>query len=128
MSMNDWSRSSVVYGRKLFHSGVDGARAGRESFLHGESIEPYLNESLRNAVVPAAIAALIGFLGSCSESRQRSAAKALGYGVLGGAIGFGAGMAWESRRLSASVASGAMKSIGKVRDEHWLEKNPIDYA
>jgi hypothetical protein len=48
--------------------------------------------------------------------------------LLGGALGFGVGVAWESRRLTTSVASGAAKSISKVRDEHWLEKNPIDYA
>jgi len=26
------------------------------------------------------------------------------------------------------VASKSWKSVGKIRDEHWLEKNPIDYA
>jgi hypothetical protein len=57
-----------------------------------------------------------------------SAGRALAYGLLGGAIGFGVGVAWESRRLTASVASGALKNIGRVRDEHWFELNPIDYA
>jgi hypothetical protein len=52
----------------------------------------------------------------------------LAYGLLGGAIGFGAGVAWESRRFTASVADGALRNIGKVRDEHWLTKHPIDYA
>jgi hypothetical protein len=37
-------------------------------------------------------------------------------------------MAWESRQLSASVAGGAMRKIGKARDEQWLTKNPINYA
>jgi hypothetical protein len=27
-----------------------------------------------------------------------------------------------------SAASSALKNIGKVRDEHWLAKHPIDYA
>jgi hypothetical protein len=35
---------------------------------------------------------------------------------------------WESRLLAASVAGGALSRIDKVRDEHWFEKNPIDYA
>jgi hypothetical protein len=48
--------------------------------------------------------------------------------LLGGVIGFGAAVAWESRRLSASVAGGALKNIERVRDEHWLTKHPIDYA
>ncbi|MGA8149565.1 MAG: hypothetical protein WB952_01210 [Terriglobales bacterium] len=50
------------------------------------------------------------------------------YGLLGGAIGLGAGIAWETRCLTARAAGGALKNIGKVRDEHWLTKHPIDYA
>ncbi|MGA7512914.1 MAG: hypothetical protein WBW46_08460 [Candidatus Sulfotelmatobacter sp.] len=52
----------------------------------------------------------------------------LAFGVLGGAVGFGAGIIWENRRLVASATGGALQNIGKVRDQHWLEKNPIDYA
>jgi hypothetical protein len=37
-------------------------------------------------------------------------------------------MAWKSRHLSASVAGSALKNIGKVRDQQWLTKHPIDYA
>jgi hypothetical protein len=67
-------------------------------------------------------------LGGFSANRHRSTCKALAYGVFGGAIGFGAGIAWKSRRLGESMVSSAWKNIGRVRDEHWLEKNPIDYA
>ena len=49
-------------------------------------------------------------------------------GLLGGVIGLGAGIAWQTRRLAASVARGALGSMGKVRDEHWLARHPIDYA
>jgi hypothetical protein len=52
----------------------------------------------------------------------------LAYGLLGGAIGFGAAVVWESRCLTASIAGGALKNIGRVRDEHWLSNHPIDYA
>jgi hypothetical protein len=48
--------------------------------------------------------------------------------LLGGLIGLGAGMVWEDRLLIASTASGALKNIGKARDEHWLATHPIDYA
>ena len=48
--------------------------------------------------------------------------------VAGGAIGFGLGIAWKCRRLTVSVTSGALRNVGKVRDEHWLERHPIDYA
>jgi hypothetical protein len=48
--------------------------------------------------------------------------------MFGAAIGFGLAVAWVNRHLEASVASGAWKNMGRARDEHWLEKNPIDYA
>jgi hypothetical protein len=54
--------------------------------------------------------------------------RVLAFGLLGGAIGLGAGLVWENRCLAASVAGGALRNIDRVRDEHWLEKNPIDYA
>jgi len=67
-------------------------------------------------------------LSSYPAYREKSTIRALAFGLLGCSIGFGAGMVWESRRLTVSAASGALKNIGKVRDEHWLTKHPIDYA
>ena len=43
-------------------------------------------------------------------------------------IGFGAGLAWQSRDLGRCIFCDAVKSINKTRDDHWFEKNPIDYA
>jgi hypothetical protein len=54
--------------------------------------------------------------------------KVLAFSLLGCAIGFGAGVFWENRGLAAGVADGALRNIDKARDEHWLEKHPIDYA
>jgi hypothetical protein len=67
-------------------------------------------------------------LGSVPGNRQTSIGRVLKYGLLGGAIGFGIGILWENRRLTQSIATGALRSMGKVRDEHWLECHPIDYA
>ena len=50
------------------------------------------------------------------------------FGLLGGACGLAGGVAWANRHLAASVASAAIKSMNKVRDEQWWEKHPIDYA
>jgi hypothetical protein len=77
---------------------------------------------------PAALGACFGLLSSYRSNRRTSLCKAIAYGVIGGAIGFGAGVAWESRRLASSVSSGALKNMSKVCDEHWLELHPIDYA
>jgi|SRR5271167_4560721 len=128
MDLRSWSKSSAEYGRRLLDSGIAGARSGRETFLNGDSIAPFVSDSLRSAVKPAVLGACIGVLGSYPACRQRSIVKALAFGLLGGVIGLGAGLAWESRRLTASAAGGALRSIGRVRDEHWLAKHPIDYA
>lgn len=128
MDLSKWSKSQADYGRELLHSGLEGARCGGETFLHGEPLAPFLSESIRSALKPAAVGAFIGVLGSYPGNREKSITRALAYGLLGGAIGLGAGVAWENRRLTASAAGSALRNIGRVRDEHWLTKHPIDYA
>jgi hypothetical protein len=128
MGVHECCKSEVEYGRRVLDSGLEGARSGREAFLNGRSSIPFLRESVRKALKPATLGAFLGVLGSCPAKRRTSAGRVLGFGLLGGAIGFAAGVIWESRRLTASVASGALKNMGRVRDEHWLERHPIDYA
>jgi hypothetical protein len=128
MNQPKWSKSNIGYGRKLLNSGLERARSGREAFLNGESRSPFLAESARNALKPAAFGLCIGVLGGYRGNRHSSADRVFAHGFIGVAIGFATSLAWESRRLAASVASGALRNIGKVRDEHWLERHPIDYA
>ena len=128
MDLREWSKLNADYGRRLLDSGLEGARFGEEAFLNGKSLTPFLGESVRSALKPAALGACFGVLGSYAGYRQKSITRTLAYGLLGGAIGLGAGVAWESRRLTASVAGSALKNIGRVRDEHWLTEHPIDYA
>jgi hypothetical protein len=128
MKVTEWSKLNINYGRKLLDSGLEGARAGEGEFLHGEPLAPFLEESARHALEPATIGLFLGVLSGCAGNGHKSTSKTLLCGLLGGVIGFGVGVAWGSRRLAASVASSAFKSVGKARDEHWLENNPIDYA
>ena len=128
MNLREWSKSEVDYGRKVLNSGLAGARTGREAFLNGNSLTMFLSESVRNALTPAAVGALAGVLSSCPGDRQRSASRAFTFGLTGWAIGLGLGMIWESRGLSAFITDSAVRNISRVRDEHWLERHPIDYA
>ena len=128
MNFMEWSQSSVDYGRRLVDSAVEGARTAEDEFLEQEPLGPFLGQSARQALGPALIGACLGALGGYMGNGRRSSKRALVCGFLGGAIGFGAGMIWDSRHFTASVAAGAWKSIGKTRDDHWFEKNPIDYA
>jgi hypothetical protein len=127
MSFLQWSKPNFEYGRKLVDSAFEGARAGEGEFLDNGHIAPYLNDSARSALGPAVLGTCLGILGGLSNG-DRSTRRTVACGVLGGALGFGAGLLWESRELTASVASSAWKNLRKTRDEHWFEQNPIDYA
>jgi hypothetical protein len=128
MTFVEWTESSVDYTRKLVDSAVEGARAGEGEFVRTAPLGPFLGESARNAVAPAVVGACLGVMGGLLGNGHRSTGRALVGGLVGGALGFGAGLVWESRELTTSVVSAAWKNIRKTRDEHWFEKNPIDYA
>ncbi len=123
-----WLNPNITYGRKLFRSAVEGARSGETAFLHGKPLYLFVDKSAWHALKPAALAACIGALSAYSGRRHKSPGRALAFGILGGTLGFSAALAWESRGLTASIASAAWKKINRTRDEHWLESNPIDYA
>jgi hypothetical protein len=128
MSLYGWLRSNAQYARRLANSGLQGASGGRDEFLKGKAIAPYLGESAQEAFVDAALGACIGILGACINRERRSVSRTVALGLVGGAIGFGAGMTWRTRSLAANIARGALKTTDAVRDERWIEKHPIDYA
>jgi len=128
MDLLKWSESEVAYGRRVLDSGVEGFRAGRDTFLHGNPLNASLNESVRKSLTPAALGALLGILGSAPASHHKSIARTLLFGLVGSAIGFGTGVVWQNRHLAGNAARGAVKNIHKVRDEHWVEKHPVAYA
>lgn len=128
MNVQEWSKSTADYSRRLLHSGREGAAHGRESFLHGTGLVSFFRKSARTALKPAALGACLGVLSGHPVGRHHSVRRTFACGFLGYALGFGAGVLWQTRRLAASVASGAWRDISRARDEHWLERNPINYA
>jgi hypothetical protein len=128
MSVYQWSKSEAKYVRKLLASGCEGARWGRKKFLNGKSLSPLLSRSVQVAIRPAVLGAFVGLLGSFPGDRHTLSVRAFAFSLLGGAIGFSAGMAWKNRGVTGSAVSEALSSMGKVRDEHWLDRHPIDYA
>ncbi len=127
MSVRDWSKDTADYARKLAHSGYEGAAEGAESELHGRQLSSFFSESVRSALLPAAVGACVGLL--CGRpATRKSAGRALAFGLLGGTVGFACALLWQTRRVASSVGSHAWESMNHVRDEHWLEKHPIDYA
>jgi hypothetical protein len=129
MTIYTWIKSNIDYGRSLLASGWEGAHTTGKSTLEGVPAASVLVDSVRTSCTPALIGAYIGALGAALGNRRRRA-----YGVitvsttLGAVIGFTTGMAWGTRRLTGEMVQGARKKIDAVRDAHWLERNPIDYA
>jgi len=127
MKLREWSQSEVEYGKKIFDSGVNGARSGREAFLQGDSVTPFISAAVAKSWKHAAFGACLGLM-LFPGNKRKSVGQMFAYGFLGGALGLGLGIAWASRRLTGSMANGAFDNIARVRDEHWLESHPIDYA
>jgi hypothetical protein len=115
---------SVEYGRKLIHAGVTGIEEGERSGLQGQAMSSFLLASTRDSLTLALAGACVGLLGCQLMNRRVHPLKVLGWGALAFATGFG----WRTRKLGVSAAQSALKEVSKIRDEHWLELNPIDYA
>jgi hypothetical protein len=128
MEFSDWLKSNVDYGKELIHSGVEGARSTRDAQLEGERVSSVLAHSAGQAWKPATVGASLGVGAYLLGRRKPNLAAVLSYSLLGATIGFTVGMAWETRRLTGSMARGAMRGIQPVRDAHWLERNPINYG
>lgn len=128
MNVMAWSKSTVDYGRKLVDSAVDGVRTGEDEFLVDGRLTPYLATGATKSLAPAAIGAILGACCGSLQRERRSAARILTGCILGGLIGFGVGMVWETRYLTESIGANVQKRVQSARDEHWLEENPIDYA
>lgn len=72
--------------------------------------------------------ALAGACFGLLRSHRSHGRSHLSEAIAFGALGLFVGLFWETRGVSAGVARAALNEINRVRDEHWLEMNPIDYA
>jgi len=116
------------YGRELLKSGVAGLNDGREAHLHGRPLSDVLSESARASLGLATLGACAGLLRYYLPARRGRLVQTLACGLLGGAFGFLAGFGWQTRELAESMTRSAAKEMGTVRDQHWLDQHPIDYA
>jgi hypothetical protein len=127
--IGDWLKSELEYGRDLADSGWQGARTAYGSMAQEEPVGELLSRSARASWAPTAMGAGIGALcGLLVQRRKPNTAAVVAMGVVGGFVGFTAGVAWETRQLSSGIARGAMRKIGSTRDSHWLGKHPINFG
>jgi hypothetical protein len=116
------------YGKKLVNAGIAGIRSGQDSARGKQSLSTLAAEAARSSLALAAVGAGVGLLSLCLGQRRNRLAKAVALGTLGSALGFAAGFSWKTRKVTSSVAHSTARELRKARDEHWLERHPIDYA
>jgi hypothetical protein len=119
---------TVRYGRKLVSAGMNGIRSGQDSARGEESLSTLAAEAARGSLALAVVGACVGLLPSYFGHRRNRIARAVVLGTVGSALGFCVGFSWKTRKITFSVAHSAARELRKARDEHWLERNPIDYA
>ena len=121
-------KSGIDYSMDLVESAFEGVKeARRETFDEGE-LATELTEALEDAWRPAVIGAFAGALVAYLTDERKSGRHALAGAVVGAAVGFSGGMIWGSRHVTGTLARGAAKSVGRMHDRRWLERNPIVYG
>ena len=127
--IGDWLKSEMEYGRDLADSGWQGARTAYGSILQEEPVGEIITRSARNSWAPTVMGAGLGaFCGLLAQRRKPNTPAVVALGVVGGFLGFTAGVAWETRQISSGIARGAMRKMGTTRDSHWLGKHPINFG
>jgi len=115
--------SNFDYARNLIDAGLQGiVSAGREA---GGLARPNLG---LDVLLPTVIGAGIGILSALLSGDRKSTTRIAAGCLLGGALGFSLGVAWGSRDFTRSAVQGALRNLNTIRDDRWLETNPIAYA
>lgn len=105
-----------AYGWKLIEAAISGIRKPEA---------PASNQPPVGLLVKCLTGAAFGtWADTCVRRRPARFSRTAAYA----AGGFVATLAWNTRKITSAMARSAAKEIGKARDEHWLEKNPINYA
>lgn len=121
-------KAGLEYGKELVESAYEGAReAQTDEFDEGELTEELrevLEDSWRPALIGACAGALVGYV----TDRERSSSNVLAGLLVGAAVGFAGSLVWGSRHVTGTLAKGAVKGVGRMRDRRWLEKNPVVYG
>jgi hypothetical protein len=117
-------RSGFAYARQLAGAGREAARSALD-----EVERPFFSPPFQEvAWLPVAAGATIGLLGiRCTKNAKKTSNLVIG-AAIGSTIGLGAAVAWATRHVTKAAARKVARRINEVRDSHWLELNPIDYA
>ena len=112
----------LTYLKQLVGAGLDGVESARREHAGSESV------SRPGVWMLAAIGTALGLLTISLAGKRKSASRTAWGGLVGGALGIGAGLVWASRGLVGHAARTATRRVNATRDARWLQTHPIDYA
>ena len=128
MSITEKIKSNIAYGQELVESGVEGANEARKATLKAPETVDMVTAAAQESWQGATIGVLAGAIFGVLTDDRKPLRGVITGGLLGAVAGFAGSFAWKTRPLTSSMVHGASKRIGTVRNQHWLEKNPINYG
>ena len=128
MSITEKIKSNIAYGQELVESGVEGANEARKATLKAPETVDMVTAAAQESWQGATIGVLAGAIFGVLTDDRKPLRGVITGGLLGAVAGFASSFAWKTRPLTSSMVQGASKRIGTVRNQHWLEKNPINYG
>lgn len=128
MSNHNWLKENLDYGKELASSALKGADTARREVLHETEVVSEISRAAKESWQPAVIGAVVGALVAYLTDDRKSSRTIVAGGIVGAAVGFSGGVIWGSRSVTGPIAHGALKKVNEVRDQHWLEKNPVVYG
>lgn len=117
-------KPDLAYGKRLVDAGWNGVAAARREF-DGRVFAPPLQNV---AWTHSAIGASIGMLTTGLTGKRKSASRVAMGGLVGSVLGLGVAVVWASRGFIGRAARKGARHVNVVRDAHWLENHPVDYA
>jgi hypothetical protein len=114
--MGTKSANKKTYTQKLLKAAIAGICSG-EALALSESPAALILKCVPGALAGKCVDALV-------FKRRDRTSRTVACVTLGGL----AALVWSTRTTTRAMARSAAQEIGKIRDEHWLDRNPINYA
>ena len=111
------------YGRELVHAGMDGIREGERLVAHSPQV--HFSSSARQSLKTAILGGTVALV-ACKVIHGRKFSLAPVFAC--GTAAFCADFFWRTRDVRSRIVECAEREISRVRDRHWLDSHPIDYA
>ena len=128
MSIKGAIKDNIAYSKELWEAGIEGANEARREVLASEKTTDMVASAAQESWQPAALGVFVGAICGVLADDRKPIRGVIAGGLFGAVLGFAGSFAWKTRPLTTAMARKAGKNIGKVRDEHWLTKNPVNYG